>query len=40
MPSFSLALIQTMRAALDEVMTKIPVERATPGIKRPWLSAF
>jgi hypothetical protein len=25
-------LIQTMRAALDEVMTKIPVEQATAGI--------
>jgi hypothetical protein len=33
MPSFSPALIQIMRAALDEVMTKIPLERATPGIK-------
>ena len=27
MPSFSPALIQTMRAALDEVMTKIPMSR-------------
>jgi hypothetical protein len=26
-------LIQTMRAALDEVMAKIPVDEATPGIK-------
>ena len=25
--------IQTMRAALDEVMTKIPTELATPAIK-------
>jgi hypothetical protein len=33
MPSYSPELIQTMRAALDEVMTKIPVEQATPGIK-------
>jgi hypothetical protein len=33
MPSFSPALIQTMRAALDEAMTKIPLEQATPGIK-------
>ena len=33
MPSFSPAMIQTMRAALDEVMTKIPLEQATPGIK-------
>ena len=32
MPSYSPELIQTMRAALDEVMTKIPVEQATPGI--------
>ena len=33
MPSFSPELIQTMRAALDEVMTKIPADQATPGIK-------
>ena len=33
MPSYSPELIQTMRAALDEVMTKVPVEQATPGIK-------
>jgi hypothetical protein len=33
MPSYSPELIQTMRAALDEVMTKIPLEQATPGIK-------
>ncbi len=33
MPSYSPELIQTMRAALDEVMTKIPAEQATPGIK-------
>jgi hypothetical protein len=33
MPSYSPELIQTMRAALDEVMTRIPVEQATPGIK-------
>ena len=32
MPSFSPALIQTMRAALDEMMTKIPLEQPTPGI--------
>jgi hypothetical protein len=31
MPSYSPELIQIMRAALDEVMTKIP--HATPGIK-------
>ena len=33
MPSHSPELIQIMRAALDEVMTKVPVEHATPGIK-------
>jgi hypothetical protein len=33
MPDFSPELIQTMRAALDEVMTTIPVEQATAGIK-------
>ena len=33
MPRYSPELIQTMRAALDEVMTKVPLERATPGIK-------
>jgi hypothetical protein len=33
MPSYSPELVQTMRAALDEVMTKIPVEQATPGVK-------
>jgi hypothetical protein len=33
MPSYGPELIQTMRAALDEVMTKIPLEHATPGIK-------
>jgi hypothetical protein len=33
MPSYSPELIQTMRAALDEVMTKVPLEEATPGIK-------
>ena len=33
MPSHSPELIQMMRAALDEVMTKVPVEQATPGIK-------
>ena len=33
MPSFSPALIQTMRAVLDEVITKIPPEQAIPGIK-------
>jgi hypothetical protein len=33
MPSYSPELIQIMRAALDEVMTKIPVDRVTPGLK-------
>jgi hypothetical protein len=33
MPSYGPELIQTMRAALDEVMTKVPVEQATPGVK-------
>jgi hypothetical protein len=33
MPSYSPELIQTMRAALDEVMTKIPLDQATPRMK-------
>jgi hypothetical protein len=33
MPSYSPELVQTMRAALEEVMTRIPPEQATPGIK-------
>jgi hypothetical protein len=33
MPSYSPELVQTMRAALDEVMTQIPAEQATPGVK-------
>jgi hypothetical protein len=33
MPSYSPELIQIMRAALDEVMAKVPVEQATPGVK-------
>jgi hypothetical protein len=33
MPSYSPELIQVMRAALDEVMTRIPAEEVTPGIK-------
>jgi len=33
MPSYSPELVQTMRAALDEVMTKVPMNQATPGIK-------
>jgi hypothetical protein len=33
MPSYSPELIQIMRAALDEVMTRIPADQATPGLK-------
>lgn len=33
MPSYGPELIQIMRAVLDEVMTKIPMEQVTPGIK-------
>jgi len=33
MHSYDPELISTMRAALDDVMTKIPVERATLEIK-------
>jgi hypothetical protein len=33
MPGYSPELIQTMRAALDEAITKIPLDQATPGIK-------
>ena len=33
MPSYSPELVQTMRAALDAVMTQIPADRATPGVK-------
>jgi len=33
MPSYSPELIQIMRAALDHVMTIVPAERATPGVK-------
>jgi hypothetical protein len=33
MPSYDPEFIQTMREALDEVMTKVPVEQATPAIK-------
>ena len=33
MRSYSPEFVQVMRAALDEVMTKIPVEHATPPIK-------
>jgi hypothetical protein len=33
MPTFGPELIQIMRAALDEAMTKVPAEQATAGIK-------
>jgi hypothetical protein len=33
MPSYNPELIQTMRAALDDVMTKIPGDQVTPAIK-------
>src|SRR5258708_5962592 len=33
MPSYSPELIHSMRVALNEVMMKIPVERATPEVK-------
>jgi hypothetical protein len=33
MPSFEPELIETMRAALDEVMTRIPADQATQAIK-------
>ena len=33
MASFEPELIETMRAALDEVMTRIPAEQATQAIK-------
>jgi hypothetical protein len=33
MPSYSPEFVQTMRAALDDAMTRVPVDHATPGIK-------
>jgi hypothetical protein len=33
MPSHSPELIQTMRAALDEVMAQVPADQATPAVK-------
>ena len=33
MRSYSPEFVQVMRAALDQVMTQIPLERATPSIK-------
>ena len=33
MPSYSPELIQIMRAVLDEVMTRVPADQATSGLK-------
>jgi hypothetical protein len=33
MPCYGPELIQTMRTVLEEVMTRIPVEQATPSVK-------
>lgn len=33
MHTFSPVLIEVMRNALEEVMTKVPLERSTPAIK-------
>jgi hypothetical protein len=33
MPSYSPELVETMRAALNEVMTTIPADQATQGLK-------
>ena len=33
MPYYSPELLQTMRAVLEEVMTRIPTHQATPGVK-------
>ena len=33
MPSYSPELIHSMRVVLNEVMTKIPVDQATPAVK-------
>jgi hypothetical protein len=33
MPPFSPELVHTMRAVLEDAMTKVPLEQATPGIK-------
>ena len=33
MPAFSPELIQIMRAALEDVMTRVPLEHATPALK-------
>ena len=33
MPSYSPEFVQTMRAALDEVMSKVPADQATTAVK-------
>ena len=33
MPKFSPALIEVMRNALEEVMTRVPLEHSTPAVK-------
>jgi hypothetical protein len=33
MPIYAPELVQTMRTVLDEVMTKIPIDQATPSVK-------
>jgi hypothetical protein len=33
MPAFSPELVQVMRMVLEEVMTRVPADYATPGIK-------
>ena len=33
MPCYGPELIHTMRTVLDEVMTKIPLDQATPSVK-------
>ena len=33
MPSYSPELIHSMRVVLNEVMTKVPVDQATPAVK-------
>jgi len=33
MPAFSPELVQTMRAVLEEAMSKVPLEQANAGIK-------
>jgi hypothetical protein len=33
MPSYSPELIHSMRVVLNEVMTKVPVNQATPAVK-------